>query len=146
MIFKPEDNMREWFYKTGLVAVAALAPIHSVMIVVGILITMDLITGLWAAYKKGEAISSAALRRTVSKFVIYQIAVISAFIVQKYMLADLIPASNIVAGVIGMVELKSVLENASKILGGDVFKIVLEKLGSQNDAKLKEVVDQLKKE
>lgn len=136
--------MKEWIYKTMLVAVAALSPIHSVMITVGILISMDLITGLWAAYKKSEIITSAALRRTVSKFVIYQIAVISAFIVQKYMLADLVPASNIVAGVIGMVELKSVLENASKILGGDVFKLILEKLGSQNDSKLKEIIESKK--
>lgn len=136
--------MKEWIYKTMLVAVAALSPIHSVMITVGILISMDLITGLWAAYKKSEIITSAALRRTVSKFVIYQIAVISAFIVQKYMLADLMPASNIVAGVIGMVELKSVLENASKILGGDVFKLILEKLGSQNDSKLKEIIESKK--
>lgn len=136
--------MKEWIYKTMLVAVAALSPIYSVMITVGILISMDLITGLWAAYKKSEIITSAALRRTVSKFVIYQIAVISAFIVQKYMLADLMPASNIVAGVIGMVELKSVLENASKILGGDVFKLILEKLGSQNDSKLKEIIESKK--
>lgn len=136
--------MKEWIYKTMLVAVAALSPIHSVMITVGVLISMDLITGLWAAYKKSEIITSAALRRTVSKFVIYQIAVISAFIVQKYMLADLVPASNIVAGVIGMVELKSVLENASKILGGDVFKLILEKLGSQNDSKLKEIIESKK--
>lgn len=136
--------MKEWIYKTMLVAVAALSPIHSVMITVGILISMDLVTGLWAAYKKSEIITSAALRRTVSKFVIYQIAVISAFIVQKYMLADLMPASNIVAGVIGMVELKSVLENASKILGGDVFKLILEKLGSQNDSKLKEIIESKK--
>lgn len=136
--------MKEWIYKTMLVAVAALSPIHSVMITVGILISMDLVTGLWAAYKKSETITSAALRRTVSKFVIYQIAVISAFIVQKYMLADLVPASNIVAGVIGMVELKSVLENASKILGGDVFKLILDKLGSQNDSKLKESIDSKK--
>lgn len=136
--------MKEWMYKTMLVAIAALSPIHSVMITVGILITMDLITGLWAAYKKSEIITSAALRRTVSKFVVYQIAVISAFIVQKYMLSDMVPASNIVAGVIGMVELKSVLENASKILGGDVFKLILEKLGSQNDSKLKEIIESKK--
>lgn len=132
--------MKTWLQNLLLASVAALAPIHSVMIVAGILIFIDLITGIWAALKRNEPISSAALRRTVSKFFIYQIAIISAFIVQKFLLNDLIPASNLVAGVIGMVELKSVLENASKILGTDVFKLVLEKLGSSNDEKLKELV------
>lgn len=126
-----------------MVSVAALAPIHAIMIVTGVLIMADLITGIWAAVKKGDAINSAALRRTVSKFVIYQIAVISAFVVQKFMLADLIPASNIVASAIGLVELKSILENASKILGADVFKVILSKLGSVNDTQIKEVVKQV---
>lgn len=132
--------MKTWLQNLLLASVAALAPIHSVMIVVGLLIFMDLATGIWAAVKRSETISSAALRRTISKFFIYQIAVISAFIVQKYLLNDLIPASNLVAGVIGMVELKSILENASKILGADVFSVVLQKLGSINDEKLKEIV------
>jgi len=103
------------------------------LIVAGILIIADLVTGVWAAYKLGNTISSAGLRRTVSKFCVYQIAIISAFIVQKFLLNDLIPASNIVAGVIGIVELKSILENANKILNTDIFKAVLAKLGSVND-------------
>jgi phage-related holin len=126
-----------------MVSVAALAPIHAIMVVTGILIVADLVTGIWAAVKKGDKINSAALRRTVSKFLIYQLAVISAFIVQKYMLNDLIPASNIVASAIGLVELKSILENASRILGADVFKVILSKLGSINDNQLKEVVKQV---
>lgn len=135
--------MKNWLQNILMVSVAALAPIHAIMIVTGVLIMADLITGIWAAVKKGDAINSAALRRTVSKFVIYQIAVISAFVVQKFMLADLIPASNIVASAIGLVELKSILENASKILGADVFKVILSKLGSVNDTQIKEVVKQV---
>jgi hypothetical protein len=38
-----------------------------------------------------------------------------------------------VAGVIGMVEFKSILENSGHIVGGDVFKLILKKLGSEND-------------
>ena len=132
--------MKNWLQNLLIVSVAALSPIHSIMIVVCVLIIADLVTGIWAAVKRNEPISSAALRRTISKMVIYQIAVISAFIVQKWLLADIIPAVNLVAGVIGMVELKSVLENASKILGTDLFKLVIAKLGSDNDEKVKELV------
>lgn len=137
--------MKNWLHNILIVSLAALAPIHAIMIVTGCLIVADLITGVWAAVKKGDKISSAALRRTVSKFCIYQIAIISAFIVQKFMLADLIPASNIVASAIGLVELKSILENASKILGADVFKVLISKLGSVNDPNVKEAVKQAEK-
>jgi len=125
--------VKEWLKNLIIVSLAALAPIHSMLIVAGILIIADLVTGVWAAYKLGNVINSAGLRRTISKFCVYQIAIISAFIVQKFLLNDLIPASNIVAGVIGIVELKSILENANKILNTDIFKAVLAKLGSVND-------------
>lgn len=116
-----------------LAVIAALAPIKPIIITVGVLIIVDLITGVWAAYKQGKPISSAALRRTVSKLAVYQMAIISGFLLQHYLIADLIPVVNIVAGVIGLVEFKSMLENSSKILGADVFKLILAKLGSQND-------------
>ena len=80
-----------WLTKIALAGIAALAPVHTVMIVVGILIFFDLFTGIWAACKRSEKISSAALRRTVSKMLIYQIAVMTAFLVENYLLGGLIP-------------------------------------------------------
>lgn len=124
----------EWIKNLGLVALAALAPIHMVMITVGFLIFADLFTGIWAARKRGEKISSAALRRTVSKIVIYQLAVISGFMLETHILDNLLPVSKLVAGVIGMVEFKSMLENSNGIVGGNIFQLVLKKLGSENDS------------
>lgn len=114
-------------------ALAALAPIKPVMITVGILIISDLITGIWAARKRGEPITSAALGRTVSKMVVYQTAVVTGFLLQKYLLADAMPIVNIVGGIIGMVEFKSFVENANAIVDGDIMKEILKKLGSKND-------------
>lgn len=117
-------------------AMAALAPIKPVMITVGILIISDLITGIWAAKRRGESITSAALGRTVSKMVVYQTAVVTGFLLQRYLLADALPVVNIVGGIIGMVEFKSFIENANYIVGGDIMKEVLKRLGSKNDDKL----------
>lgn len=116
-----------------LAALAALAPIQGIVVTVGVLIIADLITGVWGAVKTKTPVTSAGLRRSVSKLLVYQLAIISGFLVQHYLIADLVPIVNIVAGVIGIVELKSVLENSSKIVGADVFKLMLSKLGSQND-------------
>lgn len=125
--------MKEWLVKIGLAAFAALAPIKAIIISVGILILADLATGIWAAHKRGESISSAAMRRTVSKMLIYQTCVITGFLVEHYMIGGILPVSKLVAGVIGMVEFKSILENANSILGQDLFKVVIQKLGSDND-------------
>lgn len=116
-------------------AIAALAPIHSVLIVTGILIFADFITGMWAAIKRGESINSAAMRRTVSKLFIYHTVLITGFITETVMLGSLVPISKLCAGVIGMVEIKSIFENANTILGYDLLSMVLEKLGSKNDLK-----------
>ena len=75
------------------------------------------------------------MRRTISKIFIYQMSVISGFLLETYLLGGSIPVSKIVAGVIGMVEFKSILENSNYIVGGDVFKMILQKLGSDNDSK-----------
>lgn len=125
--------MRDWIEKLALVIIATLAPIHSVLVAVGVLIMADLVTGVWAAHKRGEKINSAALRRTVSKILIFNLAVISGFVVEKYLLSDIMPVSKIIAGVIGTVELVSILENANTITGTNIFQLLIQKLGSQND-------------
>ena len=127
--------MKEFALKSLMVIGAVLAPIKMVMITVGFLILADLITGIWAAIKRGEEINSSAMRRTISKMFVYQITVIGGFLLETYILSGSVPVSKIVAGVIGMVEFKSVLENSNVIVGDDVYAIILKKLGSDNDKK-----------
>jgi hypothetical protein len=116
-----------------LAGLAVLAPIKAILITVGILIFADLLTGMWAAVKRKEPISSAAMRRTVSKMLVYHLCIISGFLVETFLLAEIIPVTKLIAGVIGLIELKSLLENANIILGKDLFKEVLARLGSKND-------------
>jgi len=125
--------MKQYLSNLMISAMAALAPIKPVMITVGILIVSDLITGVWAAYKRKEPITSAALGRTVSKMVVYQTAVVTGFLLQRYLLGDALPVVNVVGGMIGMVEFKSFMENSNVIVDGDIFKQIIKKLGSKND-------------
>lgn len=119
--------------------IALLAPIHVVMCAVLILVVTDLIFGVWAAKKRGEKITSSGLRRTVSKIFVYEFVVICGFLFQTYLLG--IPGDWVVkllTGIIGVVEMKSLLEKGNDILGDKVFKIVIEKIGSDNDKKNKQ--------
>lgn len=125
-------KMREYLYNGLLVLMTLLAPIKPLAITCGFLVVADMVTGMWAAKKRKEKINSADMRRSVSKMCIYQITIVSAFALEKWIMQDALPVSRIVSGVIGMVEFKSILENASTITGQDILKMVLDKLGSKN--------------
>lgn len=132
-MWKVRNKMKDWLAHLGLAALAALAPIKPILITTGVLIVTDLLFGVWAAKKRGEEITSAGLRRTVTKFLVYQLCVISGFLVEKYMLGDILPVVKLISGVIGIVEIKSILESTKDISGVDIFSEVIKKLGSDND-------------
>lgn len=111
---------------------AVFSPIHSILIVSCFLIIADLASGIMAAKKRGEVITSAGYRRTLSKFLVYNLAIISGFLVERYMVSDLVPLSKLIAGVISLTELKSILENLNSINGVDIFKSVIAFVGSKN--------------
>ena len=127
------DALYQAAIKLLILTAVILAPIKAAMFTIGFLIFLDLGTGVWAAKKRKESISSAALRRTVSKMVIYQMALISGFLIEQYLVEGSLPIAKVVAGFIGIVEFKSVLENSNVILGTNVFKLLIQKLGSKND-------------
>lgn len=123
-----------WSKLVLLSALAALAPIHAVIITVGVLVFSDLATGIFAAVKRGERITSAALGRTVSKMAVYQCSVVSAYLVEHYMIDGALPAAKLVAGLVGVVELTSILENSEKVLGVPIFATVIKFISSKNDS------------
>lgn len=99
----------------------------------GVLVAADLVFGLLSAYKQKIAITSAGLRRTVTKSLIYLSAVLLGYVAEHYLIGDLLAISKLIAGTIGVVEMKSILESADIINGGSLFKTIISKLGSEND-------------
>jgi phage-related holin len=103
------------------------------VIVATLLIVADLAFGVLAAMKRKEKITSAGLRRTITKLLAYNVCITIGFLVETYLIGGTIPISNLIAGIVGLTEGKSLLENAEELLGQPVFKSVLDKLKSQND-------------
>lgn len=127
--------MKEWLVKIGLALLSITAPVHDILIATMVVILIDLITGLWKALKiKEKIVKSAAMRRTISKIAVYNLAILSAFTIEMFLLSDM-PLVKLVSAVIGLVEIKSILENLNEITGADIFKQLLSKLGSDNDKK-----------
>jgi hypothetical protein len=136
--------MKDWVIGISLSALAVFAPIKALFLVTGILILSDLVTGILAARKRGQKISSAAMRRTITKVFVYQCAIGIGFLIETYMLDGFVPVSKIAAGLISLVEGRSIYENLDVINGSSVFKSLIKKLGSTND--ISEIASTVEKE
>lgn len=99
-----------------------LVPIKMVLVTVGVLIISDMILGVWASLKRKERFTSARLSDTVKKMFVYNITIITGFLMQSYILDDCLPVCKIIASIIATTEIKSLLENAESILGTPMFK------------------------
>lgn len=122
----------------GLSTLAVFAPLRAVMLAALFLIFVDLGTGMWAAKKRGEKISSKGISRTLAKIFLYESALAISFIVHQYLTGDLLPADKLVAGLIGLVELRSVLENLDAINGTSTFQLLVNKIIATEQQKFPE--------
>lgn len=120
--------VKHWVTETIVAICAILLPLKVSIIAITVLMIADLVTGIMAAVKRGDKISSNRFGSTIQKFIIYNICLISGFVLEKYLAMDVFPLSKIMAGIVGMRELISVLENSSIVIGADIFKVVIEKL------------------
>lgn len=119
--------------EAGALAVVALfAPIQALLLTTGVMVFADLISGILSARKRKEPITSAGLRRTVTKILVYEASLMLAFLAERYM-SDILPFVKMASAMISVVELKSIYENLSAISGGNpALKVLIDKLGSTN--------------
>lgn len=127
--------IKDYLIGLAITLSAVFAPIKELIVVTVVLIIVDLITGMLAARKKGQKLSSAGIRRTFTKFTVYLTGICIGWLVEHYMLEGFMSVSKIAAGLISVIEGKSIFENLDVINGNPIFKVLVEKLGSVNDIK-----------
>jgi phage-related holin len=113
--------------KAGLAVLALLAPIKAALITAMVVTVIDLVSGLLAARKRGEKITSAGLKNTLVKIFVYQFVIILGYFIEKNLIGDLLPLTKILTGYIGITELLSVLENLEDITGLPILKVLIKK-------------------
>lgn len=91
-------------------------PVIPAMVTVSILIAIDLVMGLIASKKKGIKIESKRLKNTAVKMLVYQLLIISGFLIESHLLSWL-PITKMILGFLGVIELLSIGENFTKITG-----------------------------
>lgn len=69
---------------------AFFAPIHGIMFTVGFLILADTVFGIWKARKMKEKLTSRGLSRIISKMFLYQGTIITFYLIDKYLLGDIL--------------------------------------------------------
>ena len=126
------------------VVIAFIAPIKPLLIVIGLVICIDTISGIYKVFKTKEKFSSRKLSRTISKMVLYLGSIILIFILDKYLLGevvkifttvDLFPTKTWTMFLVG-VELLSIRENikaATKVDIWEKFKSILRRAKEEKD-------------
>ena len=104
-------------------------PIAPCLIGVGVLLFADVLTGIRAAKKRLETISSSKLSMTVNKIVFYALAIILSRLMETVFI-DWLPLARLTAGYIAVVEFKSNIENIGEITEVDIWNYLKEKLTS----------------
>lgn len=124
--------MKTWILNALLAMTAVFAPAKGMVLTALVLVIMDMITGILASRKLKQPITSAGIGRSIVKTLVYEAAILLAFLTQQYLTGSEVPVSNIVAGLIGLTELKSVMENLNTVSGGSLLSSIIDKLGSRN--------------
>jgi hypothetical protein len=116
----------------GVSFLSILAPVTPMVLIAICFIWIDLVVGVWRSYRlKGwKAIRSRGFARTVSKSLLYSGGIVSVFMLEKYVIADLIGLFVSVDLVLTkaftffciFIELKSINESYYDVTKKDVLK------------------------
>ena len=83
-------NIRLSFMKLLAVIGSFFLPISGILFLIGFSILVDTITGIWKSKKLGIPITSRKLSAIVSKFFLYELAVIGFYLIDYWILNDII--------------------------------------------------------
>ena len=137
-------NLKSSVISFAVIIAAFFAPIVPLVILVGISIFVDTLFGIIKAKKRKQKITSRRLSALISKMFLYEFAVIGMFIVDKYLIGDIIAVftsiplvlTKLVVATLLSIELKSINENIEssfKINLWDEFKKMLKRAKDVKD-------------
>ena len=104
-----------------------LFPIREFLFLTLCLVACDTITGVMAAAKRGEKITSRGIRSTVEKIIAYFIAILLSEGIRITFIPD-ISIPYFIAFIIAIAEFKSNIENIEHISGLNIWQQIVEKI------------------
>jgi phage-related holin len=125
-VLKMNIDFKKWAIASIMSCLTFIAPAANLIIVIGLLVLSDFVTGVLAARKREEIINSKKMRNSVTKGIGYMVAILVAFMMQKVFIKDF-EVMKIVAALIAFIELKSIDENLESLTGKSLFNQFLNK-------------------
>jgi phage-related holin len=116
----------------GVLLVVTL-PIRPALIAVSLLVLIDFLTGIAASYKEGRRITSGGFRRTVVKTLVYQTAILVAFMIETWLLEG-VAVVKVITGLIAITEGKSFFENIYRLTGINFWNEIISKLNMPDNS------------
>lgn len=120
---------------------AFFTPVVPLLVAVGTAICLDTVTGVIKAYKRKEKITSRKFSQIAIKMLIYQLCVLTMFILDSMILGGLIESftevelliTKVVSVVLILIELKSINENIAVITKVNILQFFRDLLKNSRD-------------
>ena len=84
------SSIQKYIIQLFAVVGSFFLPISGILFLIGFAIFVDTLTGIWKAKKLGVPITSRKLSAIVSKLFLYEVAVIGFYLIDKFILNDII--------------------------------------------------------
>ena len=118
-------------YSAQLMAIVSsfFLPIVGILILIGVSVIVDTITGIWKSYKLKTKVTSRRLSAIISKILLYEVTVMLFYLIDYYIINDIVLAffsvelliTKILALVLVSIEVISINENIKSVNGLDIW-------------------------
>ena len=127
-----------------------LMPISGLLFLVGFVIVLDTITGVWKSVKNKVKITSRGLSAIISKMLLYEITVILFYMIDHFILNNIILQffsvplllTKVLALILVSIEVMSINENYKAVKGLDLWQAMKNLFARAKD--IKKEVDEIR--
>jgi hypothetical protein len=125
-------------------------PISGLLFLVGFVIILDTITGIWKSYKNNIKITSRGLSAIISKMLLYEITVVLFYMIDTFILNNIILKffsvplllTKVLALILISIELMSINENVIAVKGLNIWQAMKNLFSRAKD--IKKEVDEIR--
>jgi hypothetical protein len=129
---------------------AFLMPISGLLFLVGFVIVLDTITGIWKSVKNKTKITSRGLSAIISKMLLYEVTVILFYMIDHFILNNIILQffsvqlllTKVLALILVSIEVMSINENYKAVKGLDLWQAMKNLFARAKD--IKKEVDEIR--
>jgi len=138
-----------WLKLTAIIG-AFLMPISGLLFLVGFVIVLDTITGVWKSIKNKVKITSRGLSAIISKMLLYEVTVIMFYMIDQFILNNIILQffsvelllTKVLALILVSIEVMSINENYKAVKGLDLWQSMKNLFARAKD--IKKEVDEIR--